>query len=250
MKYKRNIVDSKEYKELISGLDEKINEIDKKNIEFEEKKNLLELELKEYRKILDDLDDIIYDLDNRLYNNFRLNQRIDNVLNVLKIGAPLSTFFAFFPFFYHFGSDSAFFASQMYVPFEVANIVWGSAILGGSVVELFNIRKLGISEKTKKQAMKEKKNIELKKEIDKHTEMATEKFNIYSDIREELKSIKNEIAINKKDKENLISRRNKTIELANNYDSINELQRVASTSAYENNQKEKQAVKVLKRTMK
>ena len=49
---------------------------------------------------------------------------------------------------------------------EISSPVVQSAILGGSVVELLNLRKLGISEKTKKSAMKEKKNIELKKDID------------------------------------------------------------------------------------
>ena len=250
MNYKRNIVDSKEYKELINSINVEINEIDEKIVELEERKNLVEPKLKEYRKIIDDLDEKIDGLDDKLYNNFRMNQRMDNALAVLKTGAPLSTFFAFFPFFYHLGSDSAFFASQMYVPFEVVNIVWGTAILGGSVVELLNLRKLGISEKTKKSAMKEKKNIELKKEIDKNMKLVAKNFNDYSNIREELNAINSEIIDNKKDKDNLISRRNKTIKLANNYDSINELQTIVSTSVYENNQKGKQVIKVLKRTMK
>lgn len=250
MNYKRNIVGSGEYKKIINGINAEINEIDEKIIELEERKKLVEPKILEYRKIIDNLDEKIDGLDDKLYNNFRMNQRIDNALAVLKMGAPLSTFFAFFPFFYHLGSNSTFFAGQMYMPFEVVNIVWGSAILGGSVVELFNIRKLGISEKTKKQAMKEKKNIELKKEIDKNMELVAKSFNDYSSIREELNAINSEIIDNKKDKDNLISRRNKTIKLANNYDSINELQTIVSTSVYENNQRDKKVIKVLKRTMK
>lgn len=246
MNYKRNIVGSEEYKKLINVINGEINEIDEKIIELEGKRKLVEPKITEYRKTIDNLDEKIDSLDDKLYNNFRLNQRIYNALAVLRTGTPLSIFFAFFPFFYQLGNDSAF-ASQMYMPFETANIVWGTAILGGSVVELLNTRKLGISEKTKKNAMKEKKNIKLKKEIDKYTELVTEIFNDYSDAREELNSINSEIATNTKDKEYLLLKKKKIIELATNYDSINELQRIFGTSMYVNNQNERQNIKVLKR---
>ena len=75
MNYRRDIVSSEEYKELINSIYKSINAIDQKIIELEEKRELVKPKIMEYRKIVDELNKKSDSLSDKLYNNFRANQR-------------------------------------------------------------------------------------------------------------------------------------------------------------------------------
>lgn len=239
MNYRRNIVDSEEYKQLINYIDKDVIKIKDIIRKLRDEDNNVLAKMFEYSEEMDSLSEKLKVLNNEIDYRCAKYEKSEKISFMALIGIL------------GICALNAVGVSED-VPL-LSNVIQitGSSCIGiasgfGIFHELKNNRPY-ISNYELHKEMRKIGTKKLMKDAGKiRSDLNKMVCNYSSKIRERIE-LGDEICSKKSELDSLINKKNNIALLANNYDSINELQRMAGISMYEERQKEKQTVKVLKR---